>query len=77
MAFNCYKCNSAPVSEEFTRCVSCETSHQQLVKQLDSRPRTIVKKIKEELFPIKKMRGGIQCTDWIDRNDAMAMGIKV
>ena len=75
--FQCYKCNSAPVSEEFTRCSVCETSHQQLVKQLDSRPRTIEKKVKEELFPIKRMRGGIQCTDWIDREDAAAMGIKV
>ena len=75
--FQCYKCNAVEVQEEFQRCPPCETSHQQLVKQLDSRPRTIEKKVKEQLFPIIRMRGGIQCTDWIDREDAAAMGIKV
>ena len=77
MTNKCYKCGAQEVPEEFQRCPTCETSHQQLVKQLDSRPRTIEKKVKEQLFPIIRMRGGIQCTDWIDREDAAAMGIKV
>ena len=75
--FTCYKCNSVPVSEEFERCPACETSHQQLAKQLDSRPKVVEKKVKEELFPIKVIRQGIKCTDWISREDANVMGIKV
>ena len=75
--FSCIQCNKVEVSEEYTRCESCSTSHQQLVKQLDSRPKVIEKKVKEELFSIKRMRGGIECVDWISREDAINMGIKV
>ena len=77
MTYSCYKCNVSPVEEEFTRCPSCETSHQQLARQLDSRPKHIEKKVKEQLFPIKRMRQGIACTDWISREDAFNMGIQV
>ena len=77
MAQMCYKCNAVEVQEEFQFCPPCATSHQELAKQLDSRPRVIEKKVKEELFPIKRMRQGIECTDWISREDAFNMGIKV
>ena len=77
MSFACYKCNITEVSEEFQRCPSCEISHKELCKQLDAKPRVIEKKVKEELFPIKEMKGGIQVTTYIDRNDAAIMGIKV
>ena len=74
---NCYKCGEKEVQEEFQRCPSCELSHQELVKKLDSKPKTIEKKVKEELFPIKEMKGGILVTTWISREDAANMGIKL
>ena len=73
----CYKCNINEVSEEFTRCPACEASHKELCAKLDAKPRVKEKKVREELFPIKRMRGGIQCTDWISREDAFNMGIKI
>ena len=77
MAQLCYKCNSVPVEEEFARCPSCETTHQQLVKKLDSKPRVIEKKVKEQLFPIKEMKQGIQVTTWVDRETARINGMKI
>ena len=77
MAQLCYKCNINEVSEEFQFCPSCETSHQQLARQLDSKPKNKEKKVKEQLFPIKEMKQGIQVTTWISREDAYNMGIKV
>ena len=77
MAQLCYKCNINEVSEEFQRCPSCETTHQQLVKKLDSKPRIIEKKVKEELFPIKEMKQGIQVTTWVDIETARINGMKI
>ncbi len=73
----CYKCNSVEVAEEFQRCPSCEQTHKELAKKLDSKPRVKVKKVKEELFPIYEVKQGIKVTTWIDRSDAAAMGIKL
>lgn len=73
----CYRCNEKEVSEEFQRCDSCEVSHQELAKKLDSKPRVKEKKVREELFPVVEIKGGIKVTTWIDRNDAMAMGVEL
>ena len=73
----CYKCNSVQVAEEYQRCASCQKSHAELCAELDSRPRVKEKKVKEELFPIKEMKQGIQVTTWISREDAFNMGIKL
>ncbi len=73
----CYKCNSVQVAEEYQRCPSCEKSHQELVRQLDARPRVKEKKVREKLYPIKEMKQGIQVTTWIDKSDAINMGIKL
>lgn len=73
----CFKCNSVGVQEEFQRCPSCEASHQDLIKKLDSQPKNKEKKIKEELFPIKEMKGGIQITTWVDRETARINGMKI
>ena len=77
MSYSCYKCNTNQVSEEYQRCSDCEKTHQEFAKELDARPRTKVKKVKEELFPIKEIKGGIEVTTWIDRQDAANMGIKL
>ena len=77
MSYHCYKCNKEPVSEEFARCVPCEISHKELCAKLDARPKTHEKKVKEELFPIKEMKQGIEVTTYIDREDAANMGIKL
>jgi len=74
----CYsKSCDTEVAEEFTRCSTCEASHQELAKELNARPRVKEKKVKEELFPIKEVKGGIQVTTWISREDAFNMGIKL
>ena len=73
----CYACNTNQVAEEFGRCPSCEASHKELCAKLDSKPKMKEKKVKEELFPIKEMKGGIQVTTWISREDAVNMGIKL
>ena len=77
MAYNCYKCNSAEVIEEFTRCASCEQQHKDLCAKLDARPKTHIKPVKEELFPVVEVKNGIKVTTWIDRSDAANMGIKL
>lgn len=73
----CYKCKKNTVSEEFTRCTPCEQSHKELCAQLDAQHRTKEKKVKEQLFPIKEVKGGIQVTTWISREDARNMGIQL
>lgn len=73
----CFKCNSVEVQEEFQRCPSCEVSHQELVKQLDSRPKIQEKKVKEKLYPVKEMKGGVQVTTWVDAETAQINGMKV
>ena len=73
----CDSCKIEEVAEEFTRCPPCEVKHKELAKQLDARPRVKEKKIKEKLFPIKEMKGGIEITTWISREDAHNMGIKI
>lgn len=77
MSYSCYKCNKIPVENEFDRCPDCEISHKELCAKLDARPKHIEKKVKEELFPIKEVKQGIQITTWISREDAMNMGIKL
>ena len=73
----CYKCGETEVQEEFQLCSPCEVSHQELAKKLDSRPKVIQKKVKEKLFPIKEMKGGVQVTTWLSREDAYNNGIKL
>lgn len=73
----CYKCGKTEVQEEFQLCSSCEVSHRELAKKLDSRPKVIQKKPKEKLFPIKEMKGGIQVTTWVDRETAQINGMKI
>ena len=52
----CIQCSSTPVSEEYTRCESCNIAHQELVKKLDSRPINRDKPPKEVLIPIVKKK---------------------
>ena len=73
----CYKCGINEVFEELTRCASCEVSHKELCAKLDSKPKNHTKSAREELFPIKEMKGGIPVTTWINRMDAANMGIKL
>ena len=73
----CYKCNINEVSDEFQRCPPCEQQHKELCATLDARQRVKEKKVREELFPIKEIKGGIQITTWISREDAHNMGIKL
>jgi len=73
----CYKCGINEVPEELTRCSSCEVSHKEFCAKLDSKPKNHIKPAKEELFPIKEMKGGIPVTTWISRMDAANMGIKL
>lgn len=76
--FSCYKCNTNPVSEEFQRCSSCETEHKALCAKLDARPKPPkVEKPKEELFAVKSIRRGVEFTDWVSRQDALVLGIKL
>lgn len=77
MDFKCYQCNTVEVSEEFQRCPPCQLSHAELAKKLDAQPKHYEKPVKEKLYPIREVKQGVQVTTWIDRNDAVAMGIKV
>ena len=71
----CYKCNKVEVTEDFLRCELCEADHKKLCATLDAKPRIKEKRVREELFPIKEMKQGIQVTTWISREDARNMGI--
>ena len=73
----CYKCNKVSVENEFERCSACEADHKKLCAELDARPRIKEKKVKEELFPRKSIKQGIEVTTWISREDAAAMGMKL
>ena len=73
----CYSCKKEEVVEEFDRCPACAEKHKELCKRLDAKPRVKEKKVKEELFPIKEVKGGVQITTWISREDAHNMGIKI
>ena len=77
MSFSCYKCNSVGVEEEFFRCPPCEQQHKDLCAKLDAKPKNHVKPVKEELFPIVEMKQGIKVITYIDRTDAVNMGIKL
>jgi len=74
---HCYKCNSEPVAEEYARCPDCETDHKKLAAELDARPKVHEKKVREDLFPIKEVKQGIEVTTYISREDAHNMGIKL
>lgn len=74
---SCYQCNNTQVVEEFERCASCQKAHEVLASKLDARPKVIEKKVKEKLYPLKQMKGGVEVTTWIDENDAKNMGIKL
>ena len=74
---SCYKCRKTEVTEEFDRCPPCENEHKEFCAKLDARPKNHIKPIKEELFPIKEVKQGIQVTTWISREDAANMGIKL
>ena len=77
MSFSCFQCNKATVENEFERCPSCKLSHKELCAKLDAVPRKKVEKVREELFEIKSMRRGVEFTDIISRQDAMALGINL
>jgi len=77
MTYTCYRCSKEVVLEEFTRCPLCEISHKELCAKLDARPRAHEKKVKEELFPIREVKQGIQVTTYISREDAANMGIRL
>lgn len=77
MTYQCYKCSKVTVEDEFARCELCEVEHKKLCADLDAKPRTKEKKVKEQLFAIKEIKQGIQVTTYIDRNDARNMGIKL
>lgn len=75
--YNCYKCNTTEVTEEFQRCAVCQKEHEELCKKLDARPIQKREKVREELFAIKSIRRGVEFTDLVTRQDAMALGIKL
>ena len=77
MSYSCYRCNAATVQEEYQRCVPCQVAHKELCAKLDARPKQKVEKVREQLFPIKEVRDGIEKTMWIDRQSAQLMGIKL
>ena len=77
MSYHCYKCNQIEVAEEFERCPSCEAAHKTLCAELDARPKVVVKRAREELFPFVEMKQGIKVTTYISREDAMIMGLKL
>ena len=74
---HCYRCNQVEVAEEFTRCPPCEAAHKELCAKLDARPKHHEVSLREELFPIKEIKRGIEVTTYIDRNDAAILGIKL
>ena len=77
MDYSCIKCNSQPVAEEYQRCAPCQKEHAELAAKLDARPRQKVEKVREELFAIKSIKRGVEFTDLITRQDAMALGINL
>lgn len=77
MSYSCYNCNKVSVENEFERCISCEQNHKELCAKLDARPIVKKEKVREELFAIKSMRGGVEFTDLITRQDAAVLGIKL
>ena len=78
MSYQCYKCNSVEVAEEFDRCPSCEISHKELCAKLDARPKVErEKKVREKLYSWKEMKQGIEVTNYITYEEAKIMGIKL
>ena len=65
------------VEEEYQRCLNCETKHKELCAKLDARPRQKVEKVREQLYPIKEVRDGVEKTMWIDKESARIMGVKL
>lgn len=74
---SCFSCNSAQVAEEYDRCSSCQESHNELIKKLDSKPRQVTEKFQEKLYPIKEIKQGVEVTTYISKEDAINMGIKL
>ena len=74
---NCFQCNKAEVQDEFQRCESCSQAHKELCAKLDAVPKKKIEKVREELFEIKSMKRGVEFTDIISRQDAMALGISL
>ena len=77
MNFSCYNCNKVPVENEFERCADCNLSHKELCAKLDAIPRKKIEKVREELFPVKSMKGGVEFTDWYNRQEMAIFGIKL
>lgn len=77
MAHSCYKCGKELVSEEYARCPSCQKEHEKLCAELDARPKTFEKRVKEKLYPIKEIKQGVQVTTWVDAETAKINGMKI
>ena len=75
--FSCVQCNKASVEDEFQRCHSCSLSHAELCAKLDAVPRIKREKVREELFAVKSMKGGVEFTDWYNRQEMAIFGIKL
>ena len=69
----CSQCGGG--NEDMLRCLSCETSHQELVARLDAVKRVKVPKVKEPLMVTHEKRGGIDVTVYTDRATAQIAGI--
>ncbi|MEK6880165.1 MAG: hypothetical protein AABY22_11175 [Nanoarchaeota archaeon] len=74
---HCIQCNRVEIVEEYTRCTSCETEHKRLCAELDAKPKQYEAKVKEKLFPVKKIMQGVEVTTWISREDAALFKIKL
>ena len=75
--YSCVQCNKATVSEEYQRCPSCALTHAELCAKLDAAPRVKVEKVREEFFPVKSMKMGVEFTDWYTREEMIRYGIKI
>ena len=74
---NCVQCEKIEVSEEFTRCSACETTHKKLCAELDARPKKQVEKVKEVLIPFKSVKQGIEVTTWMTKEEAQIWRLKI
>lgn len=72
----CFECGAG--NPDYLRCELCETKHQQLVAELELRPKPpIKKKPKPKLIPIKKKMQGVMVTTWYEKEDLILMGIPI
>ena len=75
--FTCIKCRAKEATRELGRCKPCEVEHENLVRRLDSIPRQILERPKEEWVSKKEVKGGVTVTTYMTKQEAMLMGIRV